>query len=182
MMDKFSRREFIYLSASSFLLFPHRAYAIDAEQNQPKIDYPNTILVLKKAFKSEMTAHKHYLGYVEKALTEKFPNIAYMFHAFSISEKVHADNYKRIINKLGSKTDSIMQLIDVRDTKSNLITSTKNELKKIKTIYPNFLHKLEIEECEEAIINCMYSWKSHRQHEEKVKEMGSSPESVGEYD
>ncbi len=170
-MDNFSRREFIYLSASSFLLFPLRAYATNEEQNHPKIDCPKTILVLKKAFKSEMTAHKHYLGYVEKALAEKFPNIAYMFHAFSISEKIHADNYERIINKLGSKTNCIIPLIDVRDTKSNLITATENELKKIKITYPNFLNKLETEECEEAIINCMYSWKSHRQHEEKIKEV-----------
>jgi len=129
------------------------------------------MLVLKQAFKSEMMAHKHYLGYVEKALAEKFPNIAYLFHAFSMSEKVHADNYERIINKLGSKINIIILSIDVCDTKSNLIKAAENELEKIKTTYPHFLEKLETEECEEAIINCMYSWKSHRQHEKKVKEI-----------
>lgn len=170
-MDKFSRREFISLSASSFLLFPLRAYAVNVEKTYPIIDYPNTILVLTQALKTEMMAHKHYLGYVEKALAEKFTNIAYLFHAFSISEKIHADNYKRIINKLGSKINEIILCMDVRDTKSNLRKAAEKELEKIQTTYPNFLEKLEPEGCEEAIINCMYSWKSHRQHEEKIKEI-----------
>jgi hypothetical protein len=98
MMDKFSRREFFYLSASLSVIFPLHAYAMNGENNKPKNDYPNTLLLLKQAFNTEMIAHEHYLGYVEKALAEKYPNISYMFYAFSFSEKIHADNYKNIIS------------------------------------------------------------------------------------
>jgi len=169
MMDKFSRREILYLSASLPLVFPYRAFAINVEKKYPTIGYPNTILVLKKAFKSEMIAHKHYVAFTKKALAEKYPNIAYLFHAFSFSEKIHADNYKRIISKFESDIKNNLLSIDVRDTKSNLLKAAAEELEKIERTYPEFLKKLETELCEEAIINCMYSWKSHCQHEEKVK-------------
>ncbi|RZB36956.1 MAG: hypothetical protein SRB2_01756 [Desulfobacteraceae bacterium Eth-SRB2] len=168
-MDKFSRREFIYISASLPLVFPSRSFAINVEKNYPIISYPDTIWVLKQAFKSEMIAHKHYVKFAKKALAEKYPNIDYLFHAFSFSEKIHADNYKRIISKFGSNIKNNLVSIDVGDTKSSLLKAAQEELKKIEKTYPEFLKKLETELCEEAIINCMYSWKSHCQHEEIVR-------------
>lgn len=170
-MEKLSRREFIYASASSFLFFPLSAYAINIEKNNSTTQPSNTIVIIEQAFKSEMTAHKHYTGYVEKALAENFTNIAYTFHAFSISEKIHADNYKRIITESGSEIKNNFMPIDVRDTKSNLISAAEKELEKIEITYPNILEKLETDGSEEAIIYCMYSWKSHRQHEGKIKEL-----------
>ncbi len=161
-MDKLSRRDFFYLSAYLSLLFSLPAYPIKGENKDPGIDYPNTILVLKKAFKAEMIAYKHYLGYVEKALAEEYPNIAYMFNSFSSSEKIHADNYKRIISKFGDQIKEILVSIDVNDTKSNLQKAAEKELDKIEKFYPDLLTKLKSGSCEEAIVNCMYSWKSHR--------------------
>lgn len=108
-----------------------------------------------------MIAYKHYIGYTEKALSEKYPNIAYLFYSFSFSEKIHADNYKRILATLGCETKPI----------SNLQKAAQNEMKKIKITYPDFIRELETESCEEAIVNCMYSWKSHQQHEKEVKQI-----------
>ena len=176
-MDKISRRDFIFLSASFSLLVPVHGYALAVENNSPIIYYPDTLSVLKQAFHSEMSAHKRYIKFVEKALAENYPNIAYLFHSFSFSEKIHATNYDRIINKLGSKIQNIPILINVRDTKSNLSIAAQKELEKIKITYPGFLKNLKIEEYEEAIINCMYSWKSHRQHEKKIKTIQKYAES-----
>lgn len=159
----------MFFSALLPLLIPLPARALVIEKKYQKIVYPNTLLVLKQAFKCEIIAHKHYIKYVEKAMAEKYPNIAYMFHTFSVSEKIHADNYQRIIKNLGSAMNDTRMVIDVRDTKTNLIAATKNELEKIEITYPEFLEKIETEECEDAIINCMYSWKSHHQHEAKIK-------------
>ncbi len=169
-MDKVSRRNFFYL-AVSLPLFPLHVYAKNGKNDDPKIDYFNTILILNQAFNAEMIAHKSYLGYIEKALVENHPNIAYMFHAFSFSEKIHADNYERIISNLGGKTKEVVVSLDIHDTKSNLKKAAEKELEKIIFFYPELLQKLESESCEEAIMNCMYSWKSHRQHEKKVKEI-----------
>jgi len=38
-------------------------------------------------------------------------------------------------------------------------------------LYPVFIKELEDEACEEAIICCVYSWKSHQQHEKKVQQI-----------
>ena len=94
-----------------------------------------------------------------------------MFSAFSISEKIHADNYKRIINGFGGTIEINSVSIDVRDTRSNLKKAAEKELEKIEIFYPELLKRLEPESCEEAIVSCMYSWKSHRQHEAQVREI-----------
>ena len=170
-MDSLSRREFVYFIAPLSLVSPFQAFALAREKHVPSIRFPITIAVLKQAFRSEMIAHKHYVAFARKALAEDYPNIAYLFQAFSFSEKIHAVNYERLVGELGSRIETIPIATDVRDTKSNLSRAAAREMEKINTIYPRFLRKLETESCEEAIINCMYSWKSHRQHEEKVEEI-----------
>ena len=170
-MNKISKREFLCLSGLLSLLFPLWTHAANEGSNARRPNYPNTILALKKSFKAEMMAHKHYLGYVKKALEEEYPNIAYLFYAFSLSEKIHADNYKRIINELGGAVENISAAMDISDTRSNLKRAAEKELHKIKTFYPEALKILETESCEQAIVSCMYSLKSHRQHKEKVKEI-----------
>jgi rubrerythrin len=175
-MTEISRRHFLYLSTVSPFIFQLSAIAAQNEDNKSAITYPRTKAVLQEAFKTEMIAYKNYIGYASKALREKYPNIAYLFDSFSYSEKVHADNYRRILATLGHDAKPVQIKIEVRDTKSNLQKAAQNELKKIETTYPGFISKLETESCEEAIVNCMYSWKSHQQHEEKVKEIGKYSE------
>ena len=170
-MDKFSRREFFNLSVALSMALPTYAYAKRHENDDRRRTFPNTILALKRAFKAETIAHKHYLGFIDKALDEKYPNIAYMFSAFSCSEKIHADNYQRMLRQLGNDIDPVHINIQVLDTKSNLQQAAEKELEKIDIFYPEVLKKIGPESYEEAIVNCMYSWKSHRQHEEKVKEI-----------
>lgn len=170
-MRDLSRREFLFFSSLLFLSFPLKGYAITLENNGFATQYPNTIWVLKQALLSEMIAHKHYLEYVKIAQAEKYPNIAYMFQAFSISEKIHADNYNRIIKKLGDITPYTPILVKSGSTKSNLLKAAQKELEKIEKTYPDFIKKVKTESCDDAIVNLMYSWKSHRQHEEKIKKI-----------
>ncbi len=170
MKSKLSRRDYLYFSASMSLFLPSQGFALTGDIH-PAIIYPDTVSVLNQAFNSEMIAHKHYNGYVKKAMDQKYPNIAYMFQAFSLSEKIHAVNYDRIINKLGSETNYIPVLINVLDTKANLSNAAVKELEKIKNIYPRFLKEAALEGNDEAITNLMYSWKSHQQHKEKVQKI-----------
>lgn len=170
-MYNLSRREFICLSAYLSLLIPFRSVAATAEKTKEAHTYQNTIFILGQAFKFETIARNHYVAFSQRALAENYPNIAYMFQAFSLSEQIHADNYRHIINHLGGEIITSSDPIYLRDTKSNLIKAAENELEKIEKIYPEYLRALALESHEEAIINCMYSWKSHRQHEEKVNEL-----------
>jgi rubrerythrin len=170
-MTELSRRQFLYLSAVSPFTYELSALAAESEGNKPASSYPRTTAVLQDAFMVETLASRNYIGYTSKALSETYPNIAYLFHAFSRSEQIHAGNYKRVFATLGYEAKTLDMEIDVRDTKANLQQAARNELKKITATYPDFIKELEAEACDEAIMYCMYSWKSHQQHEGKVREI-----------
>jgi rubrerythrin len=168
-MHRYSRRDFLYISAALFFTSKVPSFALQRRNEKFISTYPVTIEVLKKAFHAEMVAHKHYIEYTQKALIDEYPNIAYLFHAFSCSEKIHADNYKSSLLLLGKKTKSKQIELQVQGTKSNLRAASRKEMDKINNFYPGIIKELEKERCEEAIINCMYAWKSHQQHEKEIR-------------
>lgn len=172
-MDNISRRKFFYIIASLSLSHPLSIVSASSSANRLKANdaYPITMAVLKVAYEEEMTAHENYVGYSKKAIEEKFPNIAYLFTAFAISEKIHAENYKRILASMNTELAEPEFGVLVSDTKTNLIKATKGEIKKIKKTYPDFLAKLKKESHDQAVINCKYSWKSHKQHRRKIGEI-----------
>jgi hypothetical protein len=104
-MSGFSRRKFIYFSAFLSLVYPGIALAAPSKKDNYVTAYPKTIYVLKSAFRVEMIAHRNYVGFTGKALQEGYPNITYLFQAFSVSEKIHAENYKRILAAFGQNEE-----------------------------------------------------------------------------
>jgi len=172
-MKKISRRKFLYIFASLSFSPPLSIATASSRENKPgkNENFPITFAVLKAAYKSEKVASEHYVGYSRRAVEEKYPNIAYLFTAFAVSEKIHAENYKKILTALNSELEEPQFEILISDTKANLTKAADSELKKIKTTYRDFLAKLKIESHDQAVISCMYSWKSHRQHRRKIKEI-----------
>lgn len=138
---------------------------------EKKDNFPLTIKVLKDAYLSEMIAHKHYIAYAQKAIDENYHNIAYLFTSFAVSEKIHADNFERILTALHAVIKDRQFKLSVSGTKANIRRAAKNELEKIKMTYPKFLNTLKEESHDQAIINSMYAWKSHRQHEELINKL-----------
>lgn len=134
-------------------------------------EFLKTKEILQRAYLVEIVAYRRYVLCVGKALEENYRNIGYVFHAFSFSERIHARNYESVLDALGRSTEDFPLEIEIGDTKENLQKAAQNEMEKIERIYPDFLKGLEKESHEDAILNCMYSWKSHRQHEEKIAEI-----------
>jgi rubrerythrin len=172
-MKALSRRQFLYIAAFFSFTCPLSTAAAFSGENELKKnhEFPITMNVLKGAYLSEMAAHKHYIAYSKKAVVEGYSNIAYLFSALAVSEKIHANNYERILGALGASREKSRLKIVISDTRANLKKAAEKELDKIKKIYPDFLAKLKKESHDQAVINCMYSWKSHRQHEEKINEI-----------
>jgi rubrerythrin len=154
-MKKISRRQFIYISTSLWLSYPLDKVFASSEANQldGKDLFPITITVLNSAYRSEITAFEHYVRYSRKAVEEKYPNIAYLFAAFAVSEKTHADNYKRILSSLNTVFKEPEFKTIISDTKANLINASKGEPEKIKRTYPDFLAQLKKESHAKAVIN-----------------------------
>jgi rubrerythrin len=168
-----SRRQFIYISALLSMSRPFSLAVASSPKNKEdkKAQFQTTIAVLTNAYEAEMLAHEHYVHYSKKAVEEAYPNIAYLFTAFSLSEKIHADNFKNIVNDLGSKIGELKREVVVQDTKTNLKNAAKKELIKIEKTYPDYHDRLETESHQRAMTTCIYSWKGHRQHQEKICEI-----------
>ena len=101
-MNKISRRKFLFIVGSLAFSYPHyiaaassREYEMDKNDN-----FPITIAVLKAAYKAEKVASDQYFVYSRKAVEERYPYISYLFAAFAVSEKIHAENYKKILTSL----------------------------------------------------------------------------------
>lgn len=170
-METISRRQFLcYVSTFLALVSSTSLSLASKRKNNQKEEnrLPITIAVLKAAYLSEMVAHRHYVAYCRRAVEEKYPNIAYLFAALGLSEKIHADNYKKILVLLSLRMEEPPFPITISDTKENLRSAADNELIKIEKTYPDFLSKLKNESHDQAVINCMYSWKSHQQHEKEI--------------
>ena len=172
-MEKISRRKFLCISASLSLSYPLSVVTASSKENKLAVNsgFPKTIAVLKDAYRAERVAYENYTCYSRKAVEEEYSNIAYLFTTFAISEKIHAENYKRILISMSAGLEEPEFEIFLLGTKANLIKATEAELKKIKKTYPDFLAKLKKESHDQAVINCMYSWKSHRQHKRKISEI-----------
>ena len=161
-----SRRQLLFSALLSFCypLADLQYFAVAHEGNNSI--YPLTIDLLKEAYWAEMIASKSYDSCSQIALSENYPNIAYLFIALSISEKIHAANYQRLLLSLGAMLKAKEISASISDTRTNLNIAAIKELEKINEFYPEILRKLSSEAHDQAIINCMYSWKSHQQHEE----------------
>ncbi|HOO39205.1 MAG TPA: ferritin family protein [Deltaproteobacteria bacterium] len=168
-----TRRQLLYFSALVSLSYPvtNIKYLAVAGEKPAPVRYPSTLNTLKKAYWAEIKASRHYDGYCQKALSEDYPNIAYIFSALSASEKIHADNYRTIIVSLDSSLEEHKIPVTVADTKTNLNTAAMNELEKINEFYPEIFEELSSESHDESVISCMYSWKSHQQHEELIQDI-----------
>lgn len=172
-MDTISRRKFLAIMSSLSLSYPISLVAASSGANKQDANgrFPITKAVLKIAYEAEKMAHENYVCFSQKAVEEKYPNIAYLFTAFALSEKIHADNYRRILAAMSTGPEEPIFEVIILDTKKNLIKATEAELKKIQKTYPDFIAKLKAESHDQAVINCMYSWKSHQQHTRKINEI-----------
>ena len=169
-----SRRRFLYFSALLAFWGPFTRFKSFAASDTGNINselYPLTLASIKDAHRSEMMANRHYLSYCQKALSENYPNIAYLFSSLAVSEKIHADNYLELILSLGSSLESTDFPVSISTTKKNLNTAAMKELVKINEFYPEIFKKLSTESHDQAIIDCMYSWKSHQQHEVMINKI-----------
>jgi len=63
-------------------------------------------------------------------------------------------------------------MIDRNDDQRPILNiATVKEMEEIENFYPKILNDLSAESHDQAVIRCMYSWKSYKQHEEIIKDI-----------
>ena len=124
-----------------------------------------TIENLKAAFKGESTASAKYAAFSEKAKAEGLLSIAAMFAATSKAEAIHAANHKKVLEKMGQKTDVIKPEFTVNSTKENLDDALKGESYEIATMYPGFIATAKSEDAKDAVKSFGWALDTEKKHQ-----------------
>jgi rubrerythrin len=151
-----------------FLVFIQVTF-VDAQ-----MQFHETINILQTAYHNEILANLTYLAYAQKAISDKFPNIAHFFVALSASESIHARNFKQLLSDFGVEVTEISEAeIRISTTKENLQIASQNELQDIDQNYPQFVEKITSENHEAAIRILTYTWEAEKTHRDLIKKLQS---------
>ena len=135
-------------------------------------DRPATIAAMQAARDTETSVYTHYEAYGRKACAEGYRGVAYLFVAVAASERIHAANFARALERLGAAVAPAPKPgVEVRDTRDNLMRAAGGELHSIDTFYPELLGRIRAEGFEEAIRSVQWAWKSEQQHREKMQQI-----------
>lgn len=142
------------------LLFFIPAFFVGAQSK-----YPKTVYALQDRYADEIHAVHKYLAYAQQALSEDYPNIAYLFVTFAASESVHARNFKRLLCDLAVEVKEIPDPeFEVSSTKGNLKKATTLEIDEIDREYPRIIEYIRPEKHEAAVQDIMYAWKAENRN------------------
>jgi rubrerythrin len=139
---------------------------------QPK--YPETISTVQIAYSNEIQACQNYLAYAQRAKSENYPNLSYLFTSFAASEAIHAQNFKQILLDLGIKAKEAPDLkLKISGTRINLKEALEFEMLDIDQRYPQLIEKAKPENYLPGLRHLNYSWEAEKQHRELILKMQS---------
>jgi rubrerythrin len=126
--------------------------------------YVDTISVMQAALQEEKLAQARYDAYAEKALEEKYPQIAYLSHSLAESERIHVRNIAKVLEELGQSADVSVPSVVPADTRTNLKTASTMELEDINSRFPEYIGKVEPEGFTAAITALSQAWEAEKRH------------------
>lgn len=126
-----------------------------------------TVDNLKAAYNGESTASAKYAAFAEKAKAEGFDTVAVMFMATSKAEAIHAENHKKVLEKLGEKIEGPqIGEFQVLSTAENLADGGKGESYEIETMYPGFIETAKAEKANDAVKSFTWAMDTEKKHNE----------------
>jgi len=129
-----------------------------------------TIENLKYAYNGESTASAKYAAFAEKAKAEGFDTVAVMFLATSKAEAIHAENHKKVLEKLGEKIEGPqIGTYNVLTTAENIADAGLGETGEIETMYPGFIAAAENEKCADAVKSFTWAIDTEKKHKSFYK-------------
>ncbi len=129
-----------------------------------------TIINLKYAFNGESTASAKYTAFAEKARAEGFDEISVMFTAISKAEAIHAQNHRKVLEKLGEKIDKPeIGAFQVLTTAENLADAGAGESGEIDVMYPGFIAGAKEEKSTDAVKSFTWALDTEKKHREFFK-------------
>lgn len=160
-----------------FLTLGLATFVVSCSQVKPV----KTVENLNAAYNGESTASAKYAKFAEKANEEGLDTIAKMFEATSKAEAIHADNHKKVLEKLGEKVDApTIGAFEVKTTKENLEDAIKGEGYEIETMYPDFIKMAEAEKTNDAKKSFTWALDTEKKHKDFYEKALSAVNAGGE--
>jgi len=120
---------------------------------------------LKAAFNSESTASEKYAKFAQTAMEEGYDTIAKLFEATSKSEKIHASNLGKVLEKYSGNVGAAeIGSYEIKTTLENLQTAINSETYEMQTMYPGFIRNAEGERAAEAAKSFTWAWDGGKRH------------------
>lgn len=119
---------------------------------------------LLTAYRGEITASARYSAFSTKAEQEGFYQIALLFKAASMSEKIHAGNHKAVLDVSGAEVAQVNPIFTVKSTRENLQDAISGERYGATTMYPGFLKDAEVAGNHLAFLSLNYAMKTEIEH------------------
>ena len=187
-----SRRNFLWLSAGLLgtIIAPQRARADRAQQhgscgqlskqsansqfssqNITAAAYPITIEVLKAGYHDEIQSFRLYSAYADTAMADQLPGVAHLFRTFAECEFITARNFNNILLDLDVQYHAPVESLPVKNTKENLKSAIRLELKEIEERYPKLLNRIKKEGHINALAATQHAFDSRKQHHSLLVEM-----------
>jgi rubrerythrin len=123
-----------------------------------------TIENIQAAFKGETNAGATYAAFSKKAYETGYHEIALLFKAISISENIHAQNHKIVLEDLSVAVNDVTPDFTVKSTKENLAYAISGEAYEAAEMYPSFLITANAANSELAIVSLNYACKTEIKH------------------
>lgn len=123
-----------------------------------------TIANMQAAFNGESNATARYAAFSKKASDEGYKEIAMLFKAASLAEKIHAENHKVVLEEMGVAVKPAVLDVQVNSTKENLEFAIKGETYEATEMYPNFLKEADKANSQLALISLNYAYKTEKKH------------------
>jgi rubrerythrin len=140
-----------------------------------------TIEDLRAAFNGESSASAKYAAYAKKAYSETYDTVAVMFTAISKAEAIHAENHRKVLEKLGEKIEGpTVQPFNVLSTIENLADAIKGETYEVETMYPGFIAAAEKEKCPDAVKSFTWAHDTEKKHKKFYEIAESAISGIGE--
>jgi rubrerythrin len=134
--------------------------------------YPETIAAMQAAQRRETTVYRRYREYGRQAKAEGYTGIAYLFVAFAASEMIHAQNFQRVLARLGVEAEPAPAAsVAAGGTKENLLKAVGEEIDSIDEFYPKLLARLQPEGHRDAVTYVTYAWESEKQHRDVIRKL-----------
>jgi rubrerythrin len=116
------------------------------------------------AYLGETIAAAKYAAFSAKASKEGHLQVALLFKAASMAEKIHADNHRTILRDKGIKVPPVNPEFTVKSTTENLQHAIKGESYESAVMYPEFLKDADTEGNQMALISFNYAVKTEKKH------------------